>query len=248
MKVLVLGNSDTAGAFHGGRLWTDIVRDGLAEHRGLTAFEEMNLLVVSPRAPSAVEARVRHFQPDLVIMPIGSFVWSVTFVSMRVRKLMGRRVGGIYRRAESAFDARTRRKGTARDRANRVTRAVARRLIGAAPFATVEQTTQAIRNTLAVLARIEKTQVAVIGYPPESPEFLLGKLGRLREQFVADIERAARQHHFLWISGDRALEESGTTRPIRSPDGFHFNALGHQIHGDYVLRKLLDSVETSAPP
>ncbi len=242
MKVLVLGNSDTAGLFSGGRLWTHIIRDGLAEQGGPVDWQEMNFLVVSRTASSAVEARVREFEPDLVLMPIGSFAWSVAFVSMRVRKLMGSRVSGLYRRAETGFDSRTRGKGVVRERANRLARAAVRRAIGASPFATAEQVTSAIRNVLNTLARIEATQVVVIGYPPESPTLLRGKLRERRLRFMADIERATREHHFLWVSGDRALQESGVTEPIMSPDGFHFNARGHQVHGDYVLREILAHV------
>lgn len=243
MNVLVLGNSDTAAIHSGARVWTRIVRDGLAERVGGVDWQDMTLLVTARTAPARIEARVRDFEPDLVIMPVGTYLWTVGFVAMRVRRLAGGRVSSAYKRLEEQFDAGTRRKGVARDRVNRAARAVAHRTIGATPIATQEQTTEATRVALSTLARLEQTHVAVVSYLPESPAFLHGSLLERRKRFFLDIRKATEERHFTWISGDDALAESGFAGPIMAPDGFHFNAAGHEIHGAYVLRRILSTIE-----
>jgi lysophospholipase L1-like esterase len=206
----------------------------------------MSFLVISRNAADRVEARVRTSAPDLVLMPVGSYLWTVGFVAKRVRRLAGDRIGSIYKRLEDRFDAGTRRRGAVPNGMNRGARTVARRVIGASPLATQQETTAAIRRVLDMLARVEATQVAVVAYPPESPRFLRGKLRQRRESFLADVERATREHHFTWIKGDDALAEAGVQELITTPDGFHFNALGHRVHAEYALARLVAMLNASS--
>ena len=244
MKVLVLGNSDTAGLFSGGKTWTAIARDGLAQRLGETVeLAEVAFGVLGPTAPLYAEKKVREHDPDLVILPVATFSFTIGFVWKRVEGLFGRRAGRWYKRVEDSFDATTRAKGSVRDCLNNAARTIARRVIGTRPLATQQETTDAYRQVVAALARVEDTQVVLVAYGQRG-KHNFGRGGPERRQaFMSAVASAARDQHVLFLDGKEAYEGVPREVPTTTPDGYHQNQYGHELLGQFVARGTLDALQ-----
>lgn len=246
MRVLVLGNSDTAGVFSGGETWTQIVREKLRDEDGDLVFTDVTFSPLGAQAPGVAARLVRDHEADLVILPVGTFAFTTTFTALRVRRLLGRRVARLYKRAENQFDHSTRQRGAVRDRLNRVVRRTVRTVVGTEPIASPEASAAAYRAVLDALARNERCDVLVAAYPPEAPKFFEGRPAAQRAGFLAEIERGVRDHHFRWVLGDDALRDLPPGVEILTRDGFHFNAEGHRRHGALVSAAVLEAARTQS--
>ncbi|MGH2608515.1 MAG: hypothetical protein ACRDHF_05445 [Tepidiformaceae bacterium] len=235
MKILVLGNSDTAGVFSGGKTWSAIVADGLAERRDEPVeLHEIGFSVLGPTAAPYAERKVRELEPELVILPVGTFAFTIGFVWKRVERLFGKRAGRRYKRLEDRFDASTRGRGTLRDGINRAGRATVRRLLGTQPLGTQREVTDGYARVITALARFEDAQVVLVAHAARGKHHhRRGALAR-RAVFLADVERAAQAHHFTWVNGDEAYADQADV-DVKTRDGFHQNEMGHRLLGEHIV-------------
>ena len=237
MRVLVLGNSDTAGLFSGGKTWTAIVQTRLAELISEEIdLKEIPFSVLGQAAPGYAEKKVREVGPELVILPVGTYPWSIGFVWKRVERLLGKRAGRRYKRLEDSFDTGTRNRGALRQRANRSVRSVARRIIGTEPLATRQETTDAFRQVIAAIARVQNTQLVLVAYGQRGRHHFRGRNAEHRQQYVEEVGAAAREHHFTFLDAKAAYEGISPDVPTTTPDGFHQNQYGHELLGEFVAR------------
>lgn len=247
MKVLVLGaNSAADGERVGGETWVHVVRDGLEQLAdGVLDFE---LAAFAPFGEGAVaygERRVRTSGPDLVLIPVGPYVFSFGFVWVRVRTLFGKRAAARYKRFEEGFDRRTRTDPTVASRANSWVRKGIRALVGTQPLATQSEVTACYSELLSVLARVEQVQVAVLAYPGRAP----AKRGASKgwPTFYSEMQRATESHHFIWVDGRDGFGATGAPADVLAGDGLHPSVRSNRIFGEAVLAGLRgDSVGAHA--
>ena len=136
MKLLILGNSDTSGLFTTGQTWSQLLVQGLRDRGIDVEFQESGFVVLSPASAAHAENKVRDFEPDLVILPVGTAMFTVGFVYKRVETFFGKRAARWYRRAEHGFDGKTRDRGSLRGRANAGARQAIRRMVGTQTMST----------------------------------------------------------------------------------------------------------------
>lgn len=242
MKLLVLGNSDTAGLHIGEDPWTRVAANRLSEHLGQPVdLEEVRFTVDTPTAPAYGEKKVRDARPDLIILPVGTFQFTVGFVWVRVRNLFGERAGNWYRRLELGFDDKTLRRGRLRDALNQTIRKVSRVVPGTAPLRTRQQLTDDYVAVLHALSRVEDAQVACVTYPGRSRFTRQGKHTADRQRFLADVEAVARAHHFAWVTSKEAFDSAVGELNTSSRDGYHLNEAGHRVLGAHLASEILKS-------
>lgn len=242
MKLLVLGNSDTSGMFTTGQTWTQMVAQGLRERGDDVELRETGFVVLGPASAEHAERKVREFEPDLVLLPVGTAMFTVGFVWKRVETLFGKRAARWYKQAEDGFDGRTRAMGSVRDRANVVARKTLRRIVGTQTMSTEPAVTDGFRAVLDTLARIEATQVALIVIAPRGAHHHRPGAKERRRRFLDAVERAARDHHFTWIETDDAYAGVSDLE-MKNPDGMHQTPAGHRMLADYLLPRLPVEVE-----
>lgn len=236
MKVLVLGDSDSSGSFTGERTWTDGVREGLqAGQAGEVTLESITFSALPPTAASYAERKLHQLEPDLVIMPVGSFLFTAGFVWVRVRRLLGDRAGRWYRAMEERWDSQTRDRGHVRGALNRYSRTAVRLIVGTQPLSTREAITQSYRDIFRTIAKFENVHVLVFSYPGVGEHARKGKAPLARRRFFPDVRAAAESHHYAWLEGAEIFAGVDYSELTKFQDGLHFNQKGHQMIADAVL-------------
>ncbi len=248
VKILVLGNSDTEGLMSGGKTWTAVARDSIEDALGEpVTLHETRFFLSAAGAPEFAERKVREAQAELVILPVGTFSFTVGFVWVRVRDLFGERAGARYRRWEEAFDVKTLHRGPALSALNRAGRALTRTLIGTCPLTTREQLTRDYAEALRGLSRVEDVQVALVAYPGRGKYTTRGKAPAQRCLFLAAVRAEAQERHHLWVDSSEEFEARAKDVPTSTPDGFHLNEAGHRVLGSIVADAVLGAVKTREP-
>ncbi|MEP7214674.1 MAG: SGNH/GDSL hydrolase family protein [Anaerolineaceae bacterium] len=246
MKILVLGNSDTAGMFAGASTWPRVAAE-LVYGQGVavTEFNDVSFSAVGALGAAFAERKVRELEPDLVILPIGTWPYSVGFVWVQVRERFGVRAAKLYQRLERSFETRTGSGGgspsPSKSTINRAGRRFARTLIGARPLTTQEELTENYRQILRAIARIEAVEVLLVDYPAETGPLAKKKLSTpaRRTRFLADIREEAEAHHYRLLVADDAFAAHPEGSLI-TPDGFHLNEAGHRVLGDAAAAVIME--------
>ncbi|MGI8926726.1 MAG: hypothetical protein ACR2HN_08805 [Tepidiformaceae bacterium] len=251
MKILLLGNSDTAGQMIQGETWPELIRSGL--ERGTAAraaLDEKRLAPYGPRAAAVVSEAAEASQPDIVILPLVTYAFAVGYVSLRVRQRFGERAYRWYLRAEGAMQRRTSGESRPARLANTWTQRLARKVIGVAPRATVEEVTETYLEIFRRLARLEDLQVLALSYPAFSEELQRLNPGMMTttRRFESVLREAGAGHRFLWADGEAALEAAGATATGVASDGSHLSVLGHHLYAEMVLQLLGASSAVTATP
>ncbi len=154
MKLLVLGDSDTAGSHIDGEPWPALLRSRLESRGGVVDFAAVAFSPASQNAAAYCEKKIREHEPDTVVLVVASFPFVAKFVWLRVEHLFGKRAGRWYKRMEDEFAALTHGQGTASKVANKTGRALVPRILGRASYASRAEVDQElpgdIQSTLAV--------------------------------------------------------------------------------------------------
>jgi hypothetical protein len=237
VKILVLGNSDTAGRFSEGETWTGVARDAIAAGSdGGVSLTEIRFSALGADSPKYAERKVREIQPDLVILPLGTFAFTVGFVWVRVRRLVGARPAAWYKRLEDGFDRRTRKGGGLRRTANRWARKAVRATVGAEPLTSRAALTESYRQILRTMSRIEDVDVLLVAYPLErGPSVVKARTaGQRRQKFLAEMAEEAEAHHHAILHCDQVFDRTDDGAALITPDGFHLSTAGHRVLGEAV--------------
>jgi hypothetical protein len=185
-------------------------------------------------------------EPDIVILPLGTFSFTVGLVWLRVEATLGKRAAAWYRKVEALVDRRTRSNGRL-GRANLALKRAARRTLGVRPLASMDATLAGYRAVLDGLAADERVQVVLVAYPPESANTRRTAM-RERGVFLSELRHDARERHFGWASCEEAVEAVAGTAHLVTPDGFHMSDQGHEVLGRLVLEAVLNAVEPALDP
>jgi hypothetical protein len=247
MRILVLGNSDTGAEFSGGKPWTEVARRAVASRGADASLTEIPFSALGAGAPEYAERKLRELEPDVVILPLGTFAFTVGFVWVRVRTLFGERVARRYKRLEDRFDRRTRRAGGIQSLLNRGARRAARAVIGAQPLTTREALTENYRRILRAMARVEDVDVVVVAYPIEVGRFVVkGDIAQERRRFLAEVAAEAAAHRYALLDSDAVFAGAGGQIVPTTPDGFHLNGTAHRLLGEALAEMLLHPAAASA--
>lgn len=236
MKVLVLGDSDSAGTFNGGITWTKLVEASLSDGEPVSV-RSVAFSAVPAGAAAFAERKVRELSPDVVILLVGGFGFTFGFVELRIQRLFGKRAAAWSKRVESGFDARTRRPAEAPNRLNKFGRGLVRRVIGTEPLTTREQLTTNFREVFQALARLEDTDVIALTYPGIGHHAHRRHARVERRRFFADLKRSAETHHFVWVSTEGMFDDLPDWHSY-AVDELHFNQLGHERIAELALDAL----------
>lgn len=230
MRVLVLGNSDTRGDFAPAPTWTQVARDRLNADGASHEFFERGFSPIGDTATAFVDRVVAEHEPDLVVLPLGTFLFSVGFTWPRVRRVFGGRIAGRYRKAEEAFDTKTRPTGAPPGRLNTFARRTARRLLGTRPIARRKELEDAYARVLQTLARHEDLDVLLVAYPAERGRLVkVRRIERERALFLRSVGAEAARRHFRLLDSAPLFASHESDPDIMTADGFHLERAGHEL-------------------
>lgn|GEM_PF-4366652 len=235
VRVLVLGNSDTRGEFAPGPTWVQVARERLNTGEPGYEFVERGFGPLGDTAAAFAGRLVGQHEPDLVVVPLGTFLFTVGFTWPRVRRVFGQRVADAYRRAEEAFDTRTRPSGAPPGRTNTMARRAARRILGTRPIARRTDVEDAYGRVLQELARHENLDVLLVAYPPERGRLV--KVRRIEEEraaFLQALGGLASRRHFRLLDSAPLFAGREAEADMMTADGFHLEREGHAILGAAV--------------
>ncbi len=252
MKLLVLGNSNTHGAYlqPGETGWPVLVaREWEARLHEPVECENRSFFPMGSRAVPYVRNLVDETDPELVIIPMEVYVCAVGWVSLKVRQRLGDRAFRWYRAVEGRLTRSHAPLGGAGSPPRSLGRRALRRLVGAATHTTIDGVIATYTELLHELARDEGRHVLVVGgthYGPqvrrENPDL---------PAIIARVEGAIRpvieEHRFLWTDVHLAYEAGPGTDACQVADGIHANGIGHRIFAATVLQALGPVLAESTP-
>ena len=235
VKILILGDSGSSGVLTGGVSWTDILRDRVSGLAGEDVETKHSTFVpTGERAPGIAAARVEEHHPDVVVVPVGNYVFSAPFVWLRVQRLFGRRAGRWFRGIEQRVESVTYEKGNFRQRVNSGLRALAQKVIGAEPITTAEESAACYEETFRRLAQTEDIQVVVVTHGGRRQIYKDPEKAAQRTRYMAAVRASAEQHRFLFVQTAAAFAgDLGTGESIQS-DGLHGNVSYQSVMGEFV--------------
>lgn len=232
MEVLVLGDSDSSGAFSDGVSWLQLLEGSLTGGEP-SAVRLVRFSPIPAGAAEFADGKVRELKPDVVIVLVGAYGFTFGFVELRVRRLLGQRAAKFSKRLESGFDARTKGRAGRPSRLNRLGRRIARAVIGTEPLTTREQLTANFKETFRTLARLEDTEVIAVTYPGIGHHANTGKVPQLRKAFFAELKEYAEAQHLTWVSLEGLFADLPDWRTY-AIDELHFNPFGHERVAEQV--------------
>ncbi|MEO8541396.1 MAG: SGNH/GDSL hydrolase family protein [bacterium] len=246
MRILVLGDSDSAGDHTGGSNWPDFVRDGL-HATGIpdVTFDSVRFTAVPANAPAYATRKVSELAPDVVILPVSAWPFTHKLVEYRVQRLFGKRAARWYQRWEHRFDNATRKPGSSPSGVNQAARSALRRLIGTSSQMGANELADHYREVFRALARFEDTQVVAMMYPGVTRASLSPRVAAMRVRFANEMRAAAEVHRFGWVDGASVFPAGVDIRTF-ALDDLHFNEAGHRLIANAMLRALESPLRTAS--
>ncbi len=235
--LLVLGTSDSDGSQLQARelAWPWLIAAQMGSEEAPVEVVHKRFYATAPGALPYLERQLANERPEIVILSITLYAFSVKTVANRLRHVAGNRVGDWAEQRFRWFDAKTGSRGrraergaSALARVNRTAHRVARSVIGTASEASAQQVLDAYTKAIERLAREEEIQVVVIGSFPftEAIEARNPKAGPVRESFNRRISAVCRKHHVEWV--DPEFISSLDVEALYS-DSLHFTEAAHRL-------------------
>ena len=239
MKILVLGESDTSGSRTGGISWPGVLQERLEAAGELVAMDHATFIPTGERAPDIAAKRVAEHQPDLVLLPVGAWAFTTTFVWLRVQRLFGERAGRWFRDMEQAVDGATYEKGSLRGRLNRFLRAAAHRLIGAEAITTRAESTGVYVETINRLAREEALELIAVPYARRRAVYNDPRQARERQLFMDAVRATVEARHFLWLDPEEVVPGGSDAAVAIQSDDLHTTTVAAKATGELVAERYL---------
>lgn len=232
-KLFIAGHSDSGDAYlpEGVLPWAERLRAWIETETATPCdLQGVRFAPMGARAVDYLLGAVTSAEPDIVILPFSTYVFTVGTVEESVRQRFGPGAQRLYRRLETRFQSSTSSPG--RVRVNRGGRRLARTVLGTRTMATVSQTAAIYEEILHRLAQVEALQVVAVADARFSEETqrrnpgLHEKIERLHARLFPVVE----QHHFLLADLEGALRRAPDRSVFHQPDGVHTTAAFHETY------------------
>lgn len=234
-KLFIAGHSDSGDAYlpDGVLPWPERTRAWLSEQTGEPwELVDVRFAAMGGRAVEYLMGKVEAAAPDLLILPFSAYVCTVGSVEESIRARFGDRPARWFRSVERPFQRRTAQGGPLRRQANRKSRTIGRKLLGARPLATVQQTGDIYEEVLHRLARVESLQVVAIADARFS-KAIQEREPKLHERIDALYARlmpVVDSHRFLKADLEAKLKEAPDRAVFHQSDGVHTTSAFHDVY------------------
>lgn len=210
-------------------------------------LEHTFFLPTGDRAAHIAGRRVREGRPDVVIIPVGAWLFTAEFVWLRIQRLFGKRAGRWARGIEEAFHGATYERGRVRQATNRALRWTAHKVIGGDTRTTQEETTGVFAETLRTIAREEGVEVVVVPGTGLGNMFQDQVVGQARARYMDDVHGIVDEHHFQWVDPASSVtaDLSGGDTGIET-DQLHNSLQAQYLIGEYVAAAYLENAKRKA--
>ena len=249
-KFFTAGHSDSGDSYlpDGVLPWAERTRAWIEAASGTPCeLQQVRFAPIGSRAVDYLLDQVARAAPDILVLPLGTYVFAVGTVEESIRARFGAQVQRLYRRSEAAFQRGT-SDGQRRRRTNRAGRRIARTVIGTRAMATVEQTATIYVEILHRLAQIESLQVVAVADARFSLETqkrnpgLHDKVERMHAILLPVIE----QHHFMLADLEGALRKAPDRSVFHHDDGVHTTAAFHETYFELLKETLAGSLRSAS--
>lgn len=247
MRILLLGESGSKGAgladpetAWGNSLPVELER--LTGERPESVH--VRFFIWAKGADEYLEEYLQQGPFDVVILSQTKFGFTVWSADNRIRKVLGNRVADWFKHTADSFDGKTRVQGDEglKRKANRLAHRSVRKVIGQAPTMSARGLTDAYLKVLARLARLEATQVIVVGSSHVS-----GALARLHPEVVGQttafretIRLDAARRSFDWVDRVTLMQEAGGEHDKLFLDGLHKGEEVHRRIAAALVEKIIE--------
>lgn len=235
LKVLVFSHSDAAGRLTGGRGWGTMLAE---PGPGNLKVELVEFFAGAPSSAAYAARKVGQLEPDVAVLPIGTYGFALELVEHRVRRLFGERAARWYKRAENGFDSRTRQAAAAPGGVNSLGRRLLRATIGAEGAVSQSDYTAHVTSTLTELATFESLRVVIVTAYPGVGSLATPRIASKRAEFLGAVTALARRHHFELVSVEEVLAGNGPLGDLLIDD-IHLSPAGHDLLGPAVRAAVL---------
>lgn len=230
LRVLVFGQSNSGGVQLADRTvaWPNLLASALPEviRRPVDVVLRPFFAHV-PASEQYLERELEKRQPDVVFLMITTFSFATTVIEAGVRERFGDRAGNAYSFLASRFDRWTRERGRIGGAVNRSGRAVAMRLLPAAPVTSYETALAGTLAALKLLAQREDLQVVAMHGFVKLPRRRHGRPSRKEEvveRFLVAVGEQAAELRVPFIN----LQRTAVPERWYMPDGLHVSAEAHR--------------------
>lgn len=250
-KLFIAGHSDSGDAYlpAGTEPWPQRTKQWLTQQTGEPwELVDVRFAPLGARAADYLLGKVEAAAPDLLILPFSAYVCTVGSVEESIRARFGDRPARWFRSVERPFQRRTAQGGAMRRGTNRRSRTIGRKLLGARPLATVEQTADIYEEVLHRLARVESLQVLAIADARFSKQ-IQDREPKLHERIDALYSRlmpVVDSHRFLKADLEAKLREAPDRSVFHQPDGVHTTAAFHDVYFGVVQTVLAPLYRTTS--
>ena len=247
MKLLVLGTSDSDGSTLSSPdlAWPWLIASEFRSDSSQCLVKHMRFYATAPGALDYVDRQLREADPDVVVLSVTLYAFSVRTVANHVRRLAGPRAGdwtaATVRRFDRATGAGQRGPGADRgwlQRLNHLAHRGARWTIGTASEASANTVWRAYEAAIERLARDEDRRVVVIGSMPFTAaiECENGRARQVQLTFNRRLAALCRERHLAWVDPED-LRDADVERLYS--DALHFDAAAHARLARIVASSLL---------
>ena len=205
MRILIFGHSDTAGfgLRDPGQAWPRLLEAGLRT-AGLADAEVVHrrFNILRPGPVGYIDSQVGMLNPDVFVLPLTGYTFSLPLVSVSVRRRFGASAERLYLRFEAAVSEALTPEGQLKRRTNALARRFARRVLGQAtqmPLATaIEMHEEVIR----ALSAREGLRVVVISTSLNAHSFQQREpwANSQIHAFNSALQRVAAEHRMEWVA------------------------------------------------
>lgn len=240
MKILVFGNSDSAGVQLPDRseAWPRVLARDLEAQTGTPVDLALKFLVAdAPGAVGYLERLLAEHRPDAVVMIVASYRFALRSVDARLGRVFGKRVGRAALGLQRWSEARARTFGAPGEATYAFMRRGVRRVVGTeavTPFAAAVDSYSAVIRRL---AREEDLHVVVIGGVRFGRRYheLNPGLGDIVDRYKEVMRCVTLDHRFAWVDNQSALEAAGDPEQFYLADGRHRDARGHRLLAEALI-------------
>ncbi|MBA4181808.1 MAG: hypothetical protein C0506_14555 [Anaerolinea sp.] len=224
--------------------WPWLVAADLGSARGEPCeVHHVTMIPMGSRVVDYAISKVEASRPDLVLVPLGSYVAAIRTVGERVRRRYGERAHRIFRRLEVRFEARTGNRAGVPGSANRWGRRLLRRVIGTEAYTTLDEVAAVYEELLRRLSQHEGLPVLVLAEPrwPAWVDRENAGANTIFDELCRRTRLVADRRRMLWADCEPLFALAANRDALYLSDGVHKSAHGARLQAQAVLAALREA-------